>query len=391
MLIGTLCVMDATMNSRFEDVAESQSQDDLIGNDLLKSQADTLNKLRHAARKGEDMESVDNMLHGFQAQTQAHTYDSLTEALEKQAPKQDDLDVALAPGPDGLVHYNSLAPKKAISAIPDFSEDLEFMQAPEDWTPSGQGGLSDTINDMKAADEEEALKEDHLQGHSVLSAIGITEDEDDTPLFSLVQTDATWEPEGQAGMSDAIKQSKAQAQESEDKENGFKGESVLSAVGITQDAADDVENADFSDEELGLSLVQVDATADWVPAGQPGLSGAIQHRKDDDEATEMKEDGLKGHSILSAVGAQDEEDEDDETMFIQDQVADWKPKGQKVGSSQTYENTKEKKQEMPEWTEDDGLEGDNLLSAVGMGGFSSKDEAADLGMLKDEDLDLDLV
>jgi len=384
LVVASICVLDATMSSRVEGVAESA--DDLIGNSLLKAQAKALDDSRHLANKGKDMISVDNMLSRFQEPT--HNYDSLTEALEQQAPKKDDLDIALTPDATGLVHFED-APEKTPSAIPDFSDDIEFVQAPDEWAPSGQSGLGESISSLKDEDEEDAMKEDHLDGHSVLSAVGLADEEEDTPLFSLVQTEATWEPSGQQGMTDMIEKSKFEDKTMEDKENGLTGETLLSAVGITNDA-DDIEGADFSDEELGL--VQVSASADdgtWVPGGQSGLATHIQDAKNDDEEASMKEDGLKGHSILSAVGAND----DDETMFIQDKVAEWTPMGQKVHSSQNYEDQKENKEEeeMPSFM-DDGLDGDDLLSAVGMGAhMKPKDEAADLGTLKAEDLDLDLV
>lgn len=382
--------MDAAMRSPVEDVAESR---DLIGNDLLKSQAKALNDERHREHKGEDMISVDNMLHGFQ--TPDNKYDSLTEDLEKQAPKKDDLDVALTPDASGMVHFDE--PEEKHSAIPDFSEDIEFVQSPEEWTPSGQDGLADVISKAKDDQEEDEMKEDMLEGHGVLSAVGLADDETQDPLLdlSLVQTEASWEPSGQEGLPEMIAQSKKDEQEEEDKENGLKGMSVLSAVGITKDA-DDVENADFSDEELGL--VQVAVSADdgaWVPSGQSGLSSAIKKSKDEDEAAEMKEDGLKGHSMLSAAGMSDdtEQDDDEETMFIQDKVAEWTPVGQKVKAkdSQSYEEKKEKEEQESSYL-DDGLDGDSLLSAVGLGDhMKPSDEAADLGTLKADDLDLDLV
>jgi len=164
-------------------------------------------------------------------------------------------------------------------------------------------------------------------------------------------------------------------------------------VDINSETRMQASDSEHSKAELGF--VQMSVSADdgaWVPAGQPGLANHIQDAKDDEKEATMEEDGLKGHSILSAVGANDDQDDDD-AMFVQDKVAEWTPLGQKVKSS--YEDQKEhqgeKDSEMVSFM-NDGLEGDNLLSAVGMADqMKPKDEAADLGTLRAEDLDFDLV
>lgn len=146
LVIAALCVLDASMSSRFEDVAESTpiNEEDLRGNNLLKAQAKALDDERHFENRGKDMRSVDEMLEGFQAPS-GDDYNSLTEALEKQAPKKDDLDVALSsaiPDAQGVIHFGGEKPKDPLAA------ELEFVQV-EDWTPSGQEGLSQAISDAK--------------------------------------------------------------------------------------------------------------------------------------------------------------------------------------------------------------------------------------------------
>jgi len=336
------------------------------------------------------MESVNTMLHGFQEPSES--YDSLTQDLEKQAPKKDDFEVAMStPDASGMVHFGEDKPAKASPGFEDdFSEDTVFVQEPAEWTPAGQDGLASAISDMKDADEEEALKEDQLKGHGVLSAIGMQEDED--PMETIfVQEEATWEPQGQDGMAKDIESAKSQEAADEAEENHLRGETVLSAVGITQDDDNSINYDDISDEDLGL--VQVSATADddaWVPKGQPGLANQIRDTKDSDEENEMKEDGLKGHSMLSAAGV-------GETEFLQqDAVSSWKPKGQAVKKVKSYDNaqsdTEEDEFEHDEKYMDDGIEGDDMLSAVGMGDhLKPTDEVGELGTLKAEDLDLDLV
>lgn len=153
---------------------------------------------------------------------------------------------------------------------------------------------------------------------------------------------------------------------------------ALSAVGIASDADDD---AGFTSEDLGL--VQVEAS-EWVPQGQTGLADTIHDREADDEAAEVKSDGLKGTSLLSAVGMSEE------TAFVQDAVAEWKPKGQHYEEKETFEES-DSAFKMEQKLHDDGLEGEGVLSAIGMAEQNKPaDEMADLGTIKDDELDLDL-
>merc|ERR1711924_66552 len=105
----------------------------------------------------------------------------------------------------------------------------------------------------------------------------------------------------------------------------------------------------------------------------------------DDEAASLKEDGLKGTHLLSSAGIGSEE----ETEFLQaDKVADWTPKGQAVKASRTYKDDAEEKESSS--LQEDGLEGDDVLSAVGMGDHMVNDEMSELGTIKADELDLDL-
>lgn len=377
LVIAALCVIDARMNSRFEEVAEAR---DLRGNDLLKAQADALNEERHLAAHGQDMTSVDDMLHGFQTPTQ-DSYSELTEELEKQAPKKTDLDVALSaqmPNAQGIIKVVGDEKKASRPEEELFAEEMNFVQ---EWTPMGQSGLAGRIDEVKASDEEESLKEDRLEGHGLLSSIGLEKDEDDDVFGTVfVQEEATWEPQGQEGLSDQLATASDEDDEAEAEEMGLKGDSLLGAVGIQSDE-------DYSDEELGL--VQVEAS-EWVPQGQGGLANAIQDREEDDEAAAVKEDGLQGTSLLSAVGVHTEAAE---TSFVQDSVTEWKPKGQKVHVKHYHEHKEEEASEYmaARGLHADGLEGDSLLSAVGLGDhMKAEDEMSDLGTIKEDELELDL-
>jgi hypothetical protein len=379
LVIAALCVMDASLSSRFEDVAESKIPKDLRGNGLLRAQAKALDDERHFENRGKDMRSVDEMLAGFQQPSQ-DSYSSLTDDLKKQAPKKDDLEVALSgamPDAAGIIHLDQ---KKD-----PLSVELNFVQV-EDWSPSGQEGLSDAISDAKSADEEEALKQDQLKGRGVLSAVGLASEEDESepdPFEGtmFVQEDATWEPQGQKGFSAAVDKARAEDEEDEAKLAGLHGDGLLSAVGIGSSAEDTID--DFADNELGL--VQVDAS-EWVPQGQTGMAQSIQDAEAEDETAAVKEDGLKGTSLLGAAGLSQESEE---TQFVQDSVSNWTPKG--VEHPEEDESELENNYKHDKALHEDGLEGESVLSAIGMGDhMKAADEMSDLGTIKEDEFDLDL-
>jgi hypothetical protein len=325
------------------------------------------------------MRSVDEMLAGFQQPSQ-DSYSSLTDDLKKQAPKKDDLEVALSgamPDAAGIIHLDQ---KKD-----PLSVELNFVQV-EDWSPSGQEGLSDAISDAKSADEEEALKQDQLKGRGVLSAVGLASEEDESepdPFEGtmFVQEDATWEPQGQEGFSAAVDKARAEDEEDEAKLAGLHGDGLLSAVGIGSSAEDTID--DFADNELGL--VQVDAS-EWVPQGQMGMAQSIQDAEAEDETAAVKEDGLKGTSLLGAAGLSQESEE---TQFVQDSVSNWTPKG--VEHPEEDESELENNYKHDKALHEDGLEGESVLSAIGMGDhMKAADEMSDLGTIKEDEFDLDL-
>lgn len=364
-IIATICVLDENMVSPYEYVAKSQSSDDdKIGNDLLEAEAKSINDAREARRKGKGMNAVDDMLKGFQTEKDNNEF---AQALKDSAPKKDDLEASLSP--------------ERLGFVPPTPQ-LQLIQDDEaDWTPKGQAGMQDQIDSVKDDEEAEKLKADGLEGSTVLSAVGMADDEND----ELVQE---WQPAGQSGIAEAIESKKDDDEAAQLKEDGLEGSSLLSAVGMGNDEEDDDSGLNTED----LMLLQVPATDEWVPQGQGGLSDQIRAVAEDQEKDELKQDGLEGASVLSAVGlTHDDEDEE----FIQQEDNDWHPKGQQIKQSKTYDEEEETtRTHTPAYDEDmyDGLQPDTtILGAIGLGHhMKPSDEASELGKINPDDIDLSL-
>lgn len=84
---------------------------------------------------------------------------------------------------------------------------------------------------------------------------------------------------------------------------------------------------------------------------------------------------------------QDTQDEDDDLFLLQkDAVADWNPKGQEIDNENYDEEEEEKKEQQPWNKPDDGLYGDDVLSAVGMGQHKKVQNEGELGAISADDL-----
>lgn len=395
-LIATLCVLDGNMIK----------EEDHFGNNQLEQQAAALDAQRDAMSAGINVASVFDSLHRSSEPTEDKDF---TAQLEAAAPQKDDLDVALSPNKLGLIKYHngkayltdppeddsdneeliqwqpqgqgglssqiesakdedSQAQLKAEGLEDDLlvgnqentdDEDEMFLQ---DWTPSGQSGLDGTIEAASASDEEAEIKADGLKGSTLLSSAGI----DDSEEAMLMQTsDGGWHPTGQEDLDTVISAARDSDEAEEIKADGLKGTSMLSAAGI----------ADESDEESPETFFLQEPTA-WTPSGQAGMNEQIKSAEESDEQAEIKADGLKGQSVLSAVAI----DEDEEM------IQEWSPKGQQI-AEETY--VEEENKDADPWNKpDDGLDGDNILSAVGMEKHMKADSDEE-GLISAEDLGLD--
>jgi len=207
-------------------------------------------------------------------------------------------------------------------------DSTEFVQQ---WNPQGQSGMSDAINHARAKAEQQQIKQDGLHGSDILGSTGMessTQDDDrdnqdSTDIGDIFgHEDSTefvqqWNPQGQSGMSDAIKHAKAKAEQQQIKQDGLQGNDILGSSGLessTQD--DDRDNQDSTDigdifghedsQSQGTEFVQ-----QWNPQGQSGMSDAIKHAKAKAEQQQIKQDGLQGNDILGSSGLESSQNDDD--------------------------------------------------------------------------------
>jgi len=306
----------------------------LRGEALLRSQAAKLDAKRAAAKKGQGLNAVDSMVSGWRQE------DS-DESEEKNDLKKFDKGLALDPKAMGIVTFNK----------------------------------------------------------------------DGTPNLNLLQQDSTWTPSGQQGLDGELKQAHHEQENTQRKEDGLKGDDVLSSVGLEGDEKKD------SDSYDDLQLIQEEDDS-WEPQGQSGLSGAIRSAHEAEAAKQIKRDGLKGNDVLASVGMEsagtstEEEDptdigdlfghdsESSETEFMQE----WKPKGQNLEGTPEEAMEKEEKAEANDLVpykakkdedfsltadEKDGGEGGDILGAVGIKNEDDQeDEVAKLGTLTTDDIQL---
>merc|ERR1711871_151049 len=405
--IATLALIAvfAVTNNEVARESDQGKDDEVIGDALLRQEAAVFDQKRALISHQKGMASIDDMLHRFQT-TPSKTEDELTNELVKNAPHKNKL--ALDPAALGIGIAREL---------PTGQEMMEgsnlLQEEAEEWNPSGQGGLAAQIKAAQEEEEENEAKEDGIKGDGVLGAVGIKTADDvmDARDMLFVQVEArddsgaSWTPSGQNGLSHHLKaahQADALAQQKAESDV-FQGDGILSAVGMKEQPRDVpydmVPQFDASDLMHDDVLTQVSAS--WSPSGQAGLSDAIKHAKDEDEAEAIKEDGLGGDTVLTAANAPD-------TLLIQrsaedDKVLNWKPKGilglkgaHKVHQGVHHLHTaKPEKAQIGEhefhWQmkDDDGLDGDGILSAVSLGHHlkeSSKAEFTRLGSVADTGL-----
>merc|ERR1711871_32605 len=262
----------------------------------------------------------------------------------------------------------------------------DYLIQVDDWEPHGQEELAQEIEAAKTKEEQSALKADGMKGDTLFSAAGVGQDMDKDSMFEtvFVQESATeWKPSGQTNLGTAISEAHEADEAAQAKEDGLQGDTVFSAAGIR--TADEEDSDDFVNE---LSLLQTQASAEWVPQGQSNLGSEIKAAEQEEEETQIKADGLKGDTVMAAAGI---EDDDEESILLQnDAVKDWSPKGQKIKAQEHDKDddaTADEKER--ERALDDGIYGDDLLSAAGMGDHKKNtDEAGELGTMTSEDFDV---
>lgn len=160
------------MSAQNEIVTEDQPG--LRGVELLAAQAKNLDDAEARKNQGQNMASIDGMMNKF---TTAAMPD-FTQDLLKVAPKASN-EYGVKPNRFGVVPQNKAIRPVVNEDIDDLEDDDDvLLQVEGEWTPQGQPGLGDALAQAHAEDEKEDMDAAGIQGHSVLSAVGITRDDD---------------------------------------------------------------------------------------------------------------------------------------------------------------------------------------------------------------------
>merc|ERR1711904_109950 len=110
---------------------------------------------------------------------------------------------------------------------------------------------------MGAKAEQQQIKQDGLQGNDILGSSGLESSTQDDDRDNQDSTDIgdifghkdsqpqgtefvqQWNPQGQSGMSDAIKHAKAKAEQQQIKQDGLEGNDILGSSGLESSQNDD--------------------------------------------------------------------------------------------------------------------------------------------------------
>merc|ERR1711881_312196 len=224
----------------------------------------------------------------------------------------------------------------------------------------GQGlnAVDSMVSGWRTDDSEESEEKKDLKKFDKGLALDpkamgmVTFNKDGTPNLNLLQQDSTWTPSGQQGLNDELKEAHRDQEKTKRKQDGLKGDDVLSSVGLEGDEKKDDDSYD------DLQLIQEEDDS-WEPQGQSGLSESIRSAHEKEAAQQIKRDGLKGNDVLASVGMEsagsntEEEDptdigdifghdsESSETEFMQQ----WQPKGQNLEGTPEEAMEKEEKAE----------------------------------------------
>jgi len=223
--------------------------------------------------------------------------------------------------------------------------------------PKGQDGLQEKINQAKADEAKERARQDGIKGHSLLSASGMggREGQSETSKYDFddIEFVQDYEPQGQEGMKSKLAALKVQDAQEDLKEDHLDGTSMLGAVGMGEKTGETKFDHTFDDMELVQEM-------DWNPKGQEGLDEKTKKLEDDDRKRKEREDHLHGHGLLSSVGIKSKNDFDaDDIQFVQD----YEPTGQEgLKSKLAALHAAEEKETL----KSDGLKGSSLLGSVGM-------------------------
>jgi len=190
-LMATLVVLAVLMMARENRISAQQEivaeSNGLRGVELLAAQAENLDRTEARKSAGENMASFDGMLNKFTTSAMP----DFTKDLLEQAPKPNEY--AIKPDRFGAVPEDKTMRPTVNEDMDDLENDddilLQMGGAEAEWTPQGQSGLSDAISKHRQEQEASELKSDGLEGTDVLSAIGLTTEQESNEDAELMETE----------------------------------------------------------------------------------------------------------------------------------------------------------------------------------------------------------
>merc|ERR1711975_115559 len=319
LLIGVVALFSAIALAK-----EGHTDEPETGLALLNSQAAKLReKSREAhAKEWAPVDNIFNSLGSAKADKQAEEKEEKAEDKEvEQTPEELGFPTF---GSDGLPNLNLL------------------QQQDSDWKPSGQADLVSALKEAHQHDEKEKMKADGLSGDHLLSSAGLKDDssqdpdssdfgdlqlvqaqdtdtdwvptgqasmheqmqaaEDDDDIQFVQEDDSEWKPKGQSGIKHQINVLKDQEHKKKLKEDGLKGNHLLSSAGLkdSEDHQDEAEETMFIQQWKPNPLIGAKDGDD--ADDQPQLSADSDTSEDEKEDEEMEKlsDAALPSDILGA-------------------------------------------------------------------------------------------
>merc|ERR1711939_875463 len=223
----------------------------------------------------------------------------------KEAHQHDEKEKMKADGLSGDHLLSSAGLKDDSSQDPDSSDfgDLQLVQAQDtdtDWVPKGQASMHEQMQAAEEEDEKQKLKDDGLKGSHLLSSAGLAKDDDDIQFVQ--EDDSESKPKGQSGIKHQINVLKDQEHKKKLKEDGLKGNHLLSSAGLkdSEDHQDEAEETMFIQQWKPNPLIGAKDGDD--ADDQPQLSADSDTSEDEKEDEEMEKlsDAALPSDILGA-------------------------------------------------------------------------------------------
>merc|ERR1711939_833306 len=305
LLIGVVALFSAIALAK-----EGHTDEPETGLALLNSQAAKLReKSREAhAKEWAPVDNIFNSLGSAKADKQAEEKEEKAEDKEvEQTPEELGFPTFGSDGLRGDHLLSSAGLKDDSSQDPDSSDfgDLQLVQAQDtdtDWVPKGQASMHEQMQAAEEEDEKQKLKDDGLKGSHLLSSAGLAKDDDDDDIQFVQEDDSEWKPKGQSGIKHQINVLKDQEHKKKLKEDGLKGNHLLSSAGLkdSEDHQDEAEETMFIQQWKPNPLIGAKDGDD--ADDQPQLSADSDTSEDEKEDEEMEKlsDAALPSDILGA-------------------------------------------------------------------------------------------